>query len=36
LGNLPEGHRRENGSSRVGLLFIRGKNVDGHLFRIDL
>src|SRR5258707_7911771 len=28
-GNLPEGQHGKKGSARIGLLFIRGKKVDG-------
>lgn len=36
LGNLPEGQHGRTGPCRVGLLFLQGKKVDGHLFTIDL
>lgn len=31
-GTLPEGQHGRTGPARVGLLFIHGKKVDGHLF----
>jgi len=34
-GRLPEGYRR-TGSSRVGLLYIQGKKVDGHSLVVRL
>lgn len=35
-GTLPEGQHGKTGPARVGLLFIQGKKVDGHLFPVDL
>jgi putative phosphoesterase len=35
LGTLPEGQHGRTGPSRVGLLFIHGKKVDGHLLTLD-
>lgn len=36
LGTLPEGQHGKTGPARVGLLFIQGKKVDGHLLTLDL